>query len=341
MDSLLQLSQSQRVQLFEETARKTGMQPVIVEKDFWVCWTLQELFRLPVLGDHLIFKGGTSLSKVFKVIERFSEDIDISIDRGFLGFGGGNEPEAGGSNKEKQRRIEALRIACQQKIAAELLPALEAAMKSKVRHKENWSLRSDDKDPDQQTLIFDYPTSFPPDAASYIRRAVKIEMGARSDHWPCETKTVTPYVAEQFPQGFPEPSGALKVLSVERTFWEKATILHAEFHRPPDKAMPERFSRHYCDFYQLIRKGVSSQAARHLELLARVAEHKSLFFRSSWANYGQAAMGTLRITPPEHRLKSLREDYTKMQQMFFGEPPEFDAMLAVLSEWERAFNAQR
>ncbi len=120
MDSLLQLSQSQRVQLFEETARQTGMQPVIVEKDLWVCWTLQELFRLPVIGEHLIFKGGTSLSKVFKVIERFSEDIDVSIERTFLGFGGGNEPEADGSNKEKQRRIEALRSACQQKIADEL-----------------------------------------------------------------------------------------------------------------------------------------------------------------------------------------------------------------------------
>ena len=98
-------------------------------------------------------------------------------------------------------------------------------------------------------MLFDYPTSFPPDATGYIRRAVKIEMGARADHWPCETKTVTPYVAEQFPKGFQEASYAVKVLAVERTFWEKATILHAEFHRPVDKPMPERFSRHYGDFY--------------------------------------------------------------------------------------------
>ena len=105
--------------------------------------------------------------------------------------------------------------------------------------------------------------------------------------------------------------------------------------------MRERFSRHYCDLYELIRKGVSSLAARHLELLARVAEHKSLFFRSSWANYCEAAKGTLRITPPEHRRKALRDDYAKMQQMFFGEPPQFDAMLAGLGEWERAFNEQR
>lgn len=123
MDTVLQLTPKQRGELFESAALATGMDAVILEKDFWVCWTLKESFRLPTIGEHLIFKGGTSLSKVFKIIERFSEDIDVSIDRNFLGFGGANEPEAGGSNKEKQRRIEALKAACQQKIANELMPA--------------------------------------------------------------------------------------------------------------------------------------------------------------------------------------------------------------------------
>jgi hypothetical protein len=338
MDTVLQLTSKQRVELFESAALATGMDAVILEKDFWVCWTLKELFRLPTIGEHLIFKGGTSLSKVFKIIERFSEDIDVSIDRNFLGFGGANEPEAGASNKEKQRRIEALKAACQQKITNDLLPALKAAIKSKVRHDEKWSLRSDDDDPDKQTLLFDYPTSFAPDATGYIRRAVKIEMGARADHWPCETKTVTPYVAEQFPQGFKEASCAVKVLSVERTFWEKATILHAEFHRPVDKPLPERFSRHYGDFYELIHKGVSKSATAKLDLLARVAEHKNLFFKSSWARYGEAVIGTLRVAPTEHRLKALRDDYGKMQQMFFGEPPEFDKIISLLKQWESEFN---
>jgi hypothetical protein len=260
-----------------EQVASRNMQAQIVEKDFWVCWTLKELFRLPVIGEHLIFKGGTSLSKVFKIIERFSEDIDVSIDRRFLGFGGTNEPEAGGSNREKQRRLESLKAACQRNIAVELLPALEAVIQSKARHEDEWSLRPDDEDPDKQTLLFAYPTSFAPGAAGYIRRAVKIEMGARADHWPCVKKTVPPYVAEQFPKGFQETRCAVKVLSVERTFWEKATILHAEFHRPADKAMPERFSRHYCDFHELIRKGVSKSATVKLDLLARVAEHKNLF----------------------------------------------------------------
>ena len=338
MDTVLQLSLRQRVQLFEQVAQQTGMEAVIVEKDFWVCWTLKELFRLPGIGEHLIFKGGTSLSKVFKIIERFSEDIDVSIDRTFLGFGGANEPEAGASNKEKQRRVDALKAACQQKIATGLHPALNTAIKFRVAASEAWSLRNDEEDPDQQTLLFEYPSSFAPVSAGYIRRAVKIELGARADHWPCEARTVTPYVVEQFPQGFKAGSCTIKVLSAERTFWEKATILHAEFHRPADKPMPERFSRHYCDFYELIRKGVSKSATTKPELLVRVAEHKSLFFRSSWAKYGEAAKGTLRLTPPAERLKALCEDYGKMQQMFFGQPPDFDSIIELLKQWESEFN---
>lgn len=340
MDTVLQLGQRQRVELFTETARQTGFDAIIVEKDFWVCWTLKEMFQLPAIGEHLIFKGGTSLSKVYKVIERFSEDIDVSIDRGFLGFGGTNEPEAGASNKEKQRRIEGLKIACQQKIAETLLPALEAGIKVKVRHDEKWTLRSDADDPDRQTLLFEYPTSFPVDVAGYVRRIVKIEMGARADHWPSETKAVTPYVAEQFPQGFKEGSCVVKVLSAERTFWEKATILHAEFFRPAEKPMPERFSRHYCDFYEMVRRGGSTSAVAKLDLLARVAQHKNLFFKTSWARYNEAVKGSLRVMPPEHRLKALREDYVKMQQMFYGEPPGFDTILSLLSQWESDFNQQ-
>ncbi len=338
MEAFAQSSSEDRRAAFVQTAAARQMSPAIVEKDFWVCWTLKQLFGLPEIGEHLIFKGGTSLSKVFKVIERFSEDIDVSIDRGWLGFGGANEPEAGSSNKEKQRRIDALKVACQQKIANELKPALEKVIAAKVRPGDQWRLHSDATDPDQQTLLFDYPSVMPAAESGYVRQTVKIEMGARADHWPCETKLVTAYVAEEFPKAFQEPGGEVKVLSAERTFWEKATILHAEFHRPADKAMPDRFSRHYCDFHEMVRRGIAESAAGKLDLLARVAQHKNLFFRSSWAKYEEAVRGTLRIAPPEHRLKALREDYSKMQEMFFGTPPTFDQIVSLLTQWEQEFN---
>jgi len=338
MDEFATLKPADRRILFEAAAARLNIAAALGEKDFWVCWTLKELFRLPIIGRHLIFKGGTSLSKVFKVIERFSEDIDISINREFLGFGGANDPEAGTSNKDRHRRIDALRSACQRKITGELLPALESAVRAKLGRGEQWALRQDDGDPDQQTLLFEYPTVFPQATSQFIRRAVKIEMGARSDHWPSELKVVTPYVAELFPQGFKEPNCTVKVLSAERTFWEKATILHAEFHRPAEKPIPERFSRHYYDFSELIRKGVADDAAKQLDLLERVAKHKSLFFKSSWAKSETAAKGTLRLHPPEHRIQALRDDYRGMREMFFGEPPTFDEILEMIQAWERKFN---
>jgi predicted nucleotidyltransferase component of viral defense system len=338
MDEFAKSKPADRRILFEAAAAPLNIAAALVEKDFWVCWTLKELFRLPIIGSHLIFKGGTSLSKVFKAIERFSEDIDISIDREFLGFGGANDPEAGTGNKDRQRRIDALKSACQQKIAGELLPALKSAVRAKLGRGEQWALRQDDDDPDQQTLLFEYPTVFPQATSQYIRRAVKIEMGARSDHWPSETKFVTAFVAERFPQAFGEPSCAVKVLSAERTFWEKATILHAEFHRPVEKPIPERFSRHYYDFSKLIRKGVADDAAKQLDLLERVAKHKGLFFRSSWAKHETAAKGTLRLAPQDYRIQPLREDYAIMREMFFGEPPTFDEILETIRVWERKFN---
>ena len=338
MDSFAKLSPEERMLFFEQTAAHMGISPQIVEKDFWVCWTLKQLLQLPEIGQNLIFKGGTSLSKVFNLIERFSEDIDISIERSFLGFGGINEPEAGSSTNEKQRRIEALKETCGRKVKDELLPKLNALIHSKVRSDEKWSLYLDKTDPDGQTLLFEYPATLLPSTNVYIQRAVKIELGARADHWPFETKSIMPYVGELFSAAFAEVNCNVKVLAAERTFWEKATILHAEYHRPSEKSAPQRLSRHYGDFCNFIQKGVSDKAVGQLDLLERVALHKNLFFRSGWAKYSEAKKGSLRIVPPEHRVKVLREDYEKMRDMFFGEPTSFDVIMAVLKQWELEFN---
>ena len=257
MNAFVQLKPEDRRTAFVQAAAATQLSPEVVEKDFWVCWTLKELFALPAIGAHLIFKGGTSLSKVFKVIERFSEDIDVSIDRASLGFGGVNEPEAGASNKEKQRRIEALKTACQQKIAQELMPALEAGHQAKDAPGREVALRPDADDPDQQTLLFDYPTSYTA-GRGWLRPADGEDRdgGTGGSLAERDEDRSRPTWRRNSRRRFKKPSCTVKVLSAERTFWEKATILHAEFHRPADKPMPERFSRHYCDFFELIRKGV-------------------------------------------------------------------------------------
>lgn len=140
------------------------------------------------------------------------------------------------------------------------------------------------------------------------------------------------------PVAFPDFNAEVVALEIERTFWEKATILHAEFHRPSDKTQPPRYARHYSDFAALWRHPAGPAASQTLTLLERVRRHKSRFFASGWANYATAVPGTFRLLPPESRLRELGADYDAMRPMFLNEPLAFDEMLGVLREAEEALN---
>ena len=339
MDRFVRLSDDERRRYFVQTAEQMGLAPQIIEKDFWVCWILRELFALPNIGSMLIFKGGTSLSKAYRLIERFSEDVDVSMDRAGLGFSNeASDPEAVISGKERSRRIDRLKETCQRKIVDELRPMMIKTIKAALGDAQGWSLTVDDDDPDRQTLLYAYPSSLPETTGAYIRPAMKIEMGARSDHWPSDQVRIAPYVAEHFPAAFETTDFIIKVLTAERTFWEKATLLHVEYHRPPDKEIPLRLSRHYYDTSRLILSGISEKAAGRPELLQRVVEHKKVFFSSGWAHYDEAIQGSLRLTPHPGRIRQLQEDYDKMREMFFSERPAFAEVLRILEEWETHFN---
>jgi len=164
--------------------------------------------------------------------------------------------------------------------------------------------------------------------------------GARSDHWPSTQAPITPYVAQAFPAAFRAPAVSVKVLAVTRTFWEKATLLHAEHHRPLTKTMPPRLSRHYYDLARLIIAGVGEQAMADLELLQRVVDHKTVFFPSGWARYAESRRGSLRLVPVPERTPVLEADYDSMREMFFGEHLAFAEVLRILEEWERRFNRE-
>jgi hypothetical protein len=338
MDRFVRLPRDERHLYFVQAAERLRLSPQIVEKDFWVCWTLRALFALPDLGASLIFKGGTSLSKVYGIIERFSEDIDVSIDRASLGFGGDQDPAAAASVKERDRRIARLKTACQRTIVENVQPALAKVIAAVEREAGDWSLCLDEDDPDHQTLLFAYPGRAAVPAQSYLRSVVRIELGARSDHWPSMQAPITPYVAQAFPAAFLTPAVAVKVLAVTRTFWEKATLLHAEHHRPPTKTMPARVSRHYYDLARLIVAGVGEQAVADLELLQQVVTHKSVFFPSGWARYTEARRGSLRVVPIAERIPALAADYDSMREMFFGDHLELEEVLRILGEWETNLN---
>lgn len=322
-----------RHDVFAIAGAKRGLLPLIIEKDFWVCWTLERLFSLPDFGEHLLFKGGTSLSKVYGVIQRFSEDIDLSLSRASLG-GNLEDPEKATSNNQRKLRSEALVAAFHETVTNRLLPALRACIMEQLGQ-EGWSLTQDLAD--TGTLHFGYPRATA-GTLSYIRPEVKIELGGRNDDWPAENRTVTAYVAEELPEVMPG-SVSVRALAARRTFWEKATILHAEYHRPLGKAHGERLSRHYSDLAQMAGTEVEAQALADLPLLARVRAHKMAFYTAPWASYETARPGTLHLLPPAERLVKLRADYRGMGAMFFGPALPFDDMVERIAALEGRINS--
>ena len=344
MDEMARWSAADRADLFTVVANQRGdMNAAIVEKDFWVCWVLRRLFTLTDAPAGMIFKGGTSLSKVFNAIGRFSEDVDLSFDRADLGFGGDNDPGRAPSKKQTKQRLKMLKEACQTLIQNRFLPQLAHAIGEALDDsgQRSWKLETDEEDPDRQTVLFHYATGFAtpgPLGATYIPPVVRLEMGARSDHWPAADAIVTPYAAEQFPTKFQNPRSTVRVLAAERTFWEKATILHAWYHARPDKPLRDRQSRHYYDLVKLYEAGIGARALQRLDLLAAVAAHKAIFFADPAAKYDEAQPGSLQLLPPASRQAELREDFAKMQEMIFGEPPSFEHLLTVLAEIQRQIN---
>ena len=334
MDKFLLLKDADKNAFFEVIATELGVPPELVEKDFWVCWILKTLFSLPTSGSHLTFKGGTSLSKCYNVIKRFSEDVDVSIERTFLISQESIEPDKKQGTKENQRRLDRLKQACQEKITGVIIPELDQKIGSALSGIGKWEIRLDPDDPDNQTVLFAYPSAIENGKSGYVQPVVKIELGARSDHWPVETMTVKPYVSNA--AGKMTIEGAqVRVLGAERTFWEKATILHAISHGSKLRA---RMSRHYYDVGEMIGTAIYTKAIQNIDLLIKVAEHKALFFKDSKAHYALAKPGSLRLMPLDEHLALLNDDYRQMKDMFFDDPPSFESVLKKLKTAEEEIN---
>ena len=329
MDKFVLLSYKDKRAYFEVAAADLNVMPQLIEKDFWVCWILKILFSLPKSGNHLTFKGGTSLSKCYDVIKRFSEDVDVSIERTFLSSKTSIEPAKDESNKENQRRLERLQVACNEKIRDILIPELKKSISAVLIDKKEWNVELDPNDILGQTVLFTFPHALTSSVESYIKSAVKIEFGSRAEHWPVENMTVTAYVANV--SGDMAIEGAsVRVLVAERTFWEKATILHMIYHYPKSKNVPPRMSRHYYDLFAMVDNPIYEKSLAKIALLKDVSEHKSLFFTANWANYEEAKPGGLKLLPREDQVSQFKTDYRQMQEMFFEDPPSFDSILEKL-----------
>jgi hypothetical protein len=336
MNELYLLPKDDRERFFKMASKANDMPFEIVEKDYWVVWILERLFSLEKMKPYLTFKGGTSLSKVYGLIDRFSEDIDLSIEKTFFGFGS-SDPENAPSKKKQRVILDHLSQTCSEYVQTRLLGELKESIAAKLGTTEEWKVFLDQEDPDAQTLLFEYPSKTL--KAGYIRPLVKIEMGARSEHWPVSEHKIESYVKKALQEKVHEPEIRVRVLNAERTFWEKATILHKYAHLPEHKKLPSRISRHFYDFFRLLNSATKHKALAESSLLERVAIHKSIYFASSWASYETARKETLKLFPPARILEELEKDYAAMRAMFFREVPGWELILKTIREFEEEFNS--
>lgn len=331
MIQIARLPDNDRRELFRNTADKMGLNDAIVEKDFWVCLMLDYLFHRSPWKDAITFKGGTSLSKAFGLIQRFSEDIDLILDWRVLGYGTREpwEPRSNTKqdafNKEANQRAEVF-------LAETFCPRIREEISHELGHSAN--IYIDDKD--KQTVIFAYPHLF---TSPSTLQVIRLEIGALAAWTPAKLAEISSYAAQQYPKIFRQTSFPVLTVSPERTFWEKATILHHEANRPEHLEMPQRYSRHYYDLYRMSMTEVKEAAFASLSLLQRVVEFKKKFYPRAWARYDEAVPPTLKLLPPDFRMAALETDYNNMRDMLYGDVPAFDAVIEAVRTLEQEIHS--
>ncbi len=314
---------------YEQIAEKTGMSAFAVEKDWWVVQTLSTVFGMQA-GPALLFKGGTSLSKAWQLIERFSEDIDLAIDRDFLGFPG---------NLSKNQRTY-LRQAAGDYTAGPFL----AELKHKFAEQgiENTAIHLVDvKNSDQDPRIIEiyYPNVIP--APGYLEPKVQIEIGCRSLREPFSNQSFGSLIDEHYAdKDFVKPFIQIPVVNPERTFLEKIFLLHEEFQRPPQKVRVERLSRHLYDVIKLSQTTFKDQALADIELYSTIVEHRHKYARVGGVNYNLHQPQTINPIPRPDFIEAWRDDYNIMvERMIYEEnPPSFDEIISDLTTLKESIN---
>ena len=330
MKNIARLPKEERLILFRNTAANCGLSEGIVEKDFWVCWTLDYLFHQSPWANHLAFKGGTSLSKSFDLIHRFSEDIDLILDWRLL-ESAQKDPWAQRSKNQQDKLNKVLNAETEVFLREQFVPRLQEDFAQLLV--DEFQIEVDEHE--TQTVNFTYPKLFGEDS---ILPMVRLEIGALAAWTPTTQSEIISYAAQQYGRIFQNTSTSVLTVMPERTFWEKVTILHKEAFRTNGN-FPARYSRHYYDLFCMDASPVKAAAFRNLDLLARVVTFKDRFYPAGNAHYDLAKPGTMRLLPPEDCLPVLRDDYAHMRNMLFGEIPSFEEIMACIARLEKEINS--
>ena len=304
-DDYFKLLTEEKRDVLAIASNESGRPAHLLEKDIWVVWALRQLYE-SAEADHLVFKGGTSLSKAYRAIQRFSEDIDITYDiRAIAADLVAQTPDGLPKTRSQQEKWTAdIRNRLKEWLAGKMLPYFQ----ERLSRTDN-SAKASATD---ECIIIDYEAVAT--GTGYVAPRIKIEFGARSDGEPSETHTITtdaaPYLNEIV---FPECK--VRAMAAERTFWEKATAVHVFCLQ--GKLHGERFARHWYDLAQLEKVGLVSKALKDRKIAKEVAKHKSIFFREKDSegnviDYQIAASGALHLVPEGEARKMLSDDYNKM-----------------------------
>ena len=331
-EQFLHLPVGDRREILQTAATQLGQQATVLEKDVWVCWTLQTLFSMPD-AHPMAFKGGTSLSKIYGTINRFSEDVDVTLD--YRAFGDDFDPfAANASNNAVKKFSKRLKDYVLQYASDVVAPYIEAQLKALPRPEEYGIAVSDHG----EKIWVQYPSAVE-GSDDYLKSSILIELGGRNVIDPNEWHTVTPDISALVTD-LELPSGEVVVLSLERTFWEKATLIHVECNREEFKADAHRLSRHWYDLRMLAKHASGKAAINNRALLEDVVRHKQVFFNASYANYEACLANELRLIPSDNAIAELRTDYEKMlgAGMMYGESPSFDDIIDGIREIEGEAN---
>ncbi len=331
--------------LFLATSNRLGTSLQNVEKDFWVCFLLDLIFNGRSANEpRLLFKGGTSLSKAYGLISRFSEDLDITVFREDIGQNIDLDNMENLSGKQQRIRIEAIKQSCKTYIQNQLKERLNQQLMTLFREL-NISFKDipvipDPDDPDDQTLLMRYP-SVSTEINNYVIPMIKIEAGAKSALEPHQLVSIQPYIADEIiKDNLIVPD--IITIKAERTFWDKIVILHGlrRWHdnRNQLRHQGHRISRHYYDIYKLVHSPVGQKTQNDITLGLDCVRHSKMFFNSKDLDLLHCYPGSFSIMPTQEMIEILKRDYNAMAGMIFGEVPKFSNVLEVIEQLEETIN---
>jgi hypothetical protein len=334
-ESYFSLSKDDQIALLETAASDLGRPPDLLEKDIWVVWALNALFDSS-LGESLVFKGGTSLSKAYNAIDRFSEDVDVTYDirKIIPELVDGADQALPPSRSQAGKWSAAIEKLLPEWLDTAVIPIIQAKIKTDGLSTE--LRRVKDK------LYLDYDAV--QKGSDYVEPAVLLEFGARSTGEPAELRDVTCDL-EGWNQDISLPKARPRVMKAERTFWEKATAIHAYCLRGAFRG-GDRYARHWYDLDRLDHVGIGQDALNDRELAKKVASHKQIFFRETdrdgnVIDYNDAVSGKLCLVPNGTALEALRDDYTKMIEsgLFQGDVLALDELMERLAQLQQRANS--